>query len=90
MSKKVIEIMKKRMTLEERKLFVKNCEEAGGVDWWRKLDGIVLHPNHEGLFYAPNSFRWYASLEGMEYWTTIFSRFKRLELQEKINLSEFV
>lgn len=90
MSKKVIEIMKMRMTLEERKLFVKNCEKSNGVDWWKKLDGKVLSANDQGLFYAPNSFRWSSSKEGMKYWGLIRFRFTNRELQAKINLNEFI
>jgi hypothetical protein len=82
MSKKAIEILKKRMTLKERKEFVRECERQNGKDWWKKLHGIKLL----ALFMPDNSFIWRESEKGGAYWIEIYNRFALEELDIIIDL----
>jgi hypothetical protein len=85
MSNKAIEILKSKMTLDERKEFVRECERQNGKDWWKKLHGIKLL----ALFMSDNSFIWRESKKGGAYWLEIYNRFALEELNTAINLNEF-
>lgn len=88
MSKQVISTLKKRMTLEERKRFVLNCEIKNGVDWWKKLHNLPLMGESEYLMHSDITFLWGETKEGHEYWSEIFGRFTPEELSLTINLKE--
>jgi len=83
MSKKVIEVMKKRMSLEERKRFVKNCN-LENINWYKDLNNESLGT----LFFSWLSFNWADTEEGYEYWYKILKRFTTEELSLTINLKE--
>ena len=91
MSAKALEILKSKMSLEERRQFVANCNKQN-PDWEKKIDGRTLGVYYTGtgagLFSGTISFRWYLSKEGYNYWAVIYSRFTREELKTKINLNE--
>jgi hypothetical protein len=86
MSKKAIEILKSKMTLDERKEFVRECERQNGKDWYMGLDGFnIWH-----LFMVKsNSFSWEESEKGLNYWNKIRNRFTDEEESTVINLNEF-
>jgi len=89
MSAKALEILKAKMSLKERRQFVKNCKKDN-PSWEKKIDGKDLSTYYKGvgLFNSTISFRWYMSKEGYNYWSAIYLRFTKEELKTKINLSE--
>jgi hypothetical protein len=87
MSKKAIEILKSKMTLEERKLFVENCKEQNGLLCQNKMTPIALI-NILGMFNPGNSFSWVETKQGDAYWFEIYKRFTHEELSTPINFEE--
>lgn len=81
MSAKVIEIMKAKMSLEERQRFVANCLKRN-PDWEKVINGKELFE----IWFNENSFAWIDSKEGFMYWEGIYIRFTDEELKEKINV----
>ena len=83
---KAIDILKKRMTLEERRKFVANAQRQEGEDWWRMLnkssigEGITTHG-----FLSEKIMSWDHSLEGWDYWHEIAQRFSIEELNTIID-----
>ena len=89
MSAKALEILKSKMSLEERQRFVRNCNEQN-PDWEKKINGRILdiYYNGIGLFSGTISFGWVNSNEGYYYWASIYMRFTISELRTEINLNE--
>ena len=89
MSAKALEILKSKMSLKERRQFVRNCKKQN-PGWEKKIDGknLSTYCDGIGLFSATISFSWYMSKEGRDYWQNIYRRFTREELRAKINLNE--
>lgn len=77
MSKVIISVMKKKMSLEERKQFIHNIEtEYGTIEvWLEKINGKRLIDMFD-CFY---SFTWHKH-EGFQYWEKIYKRFNLSEL----------
>ena len=94
MSAKALEILKSKMSLKERRQFVRNCNKFN-PDWEKNIDGIGLGMYVfdkglplDGLFLGVKSFDWYLSKEGISYWKAIYKRFTGEELRTIINLNE--
>jgi hypothetical protein len=86
MSKKAVEILRSKMTLEERKEFIDECVRYNGENWWKSIDKESI----SDLFAWPkNSFIWYSSRNGHSHWTQIYNRFTEEELVTIIYLNEF-
>ena len=89
MSAKALEILKSKMSLKERRQFVRNCKKLN-PDWEKNIDGKKLSTYDDGLglFSATISFSWYMSKEGCDYWAAIYYRFTGEELRTEINLNQ--
>jgi hypothetical protein len=87
MSAKALEILKAKMSLEERQQFVANCNKQN-PEWEKNIDGKMLGTGGIGLFHSTVSFRLLSSKEGFEYWQSIYLRFTDEELSTRINLKE--
>jgi hypothetical protein len=87
MSKKAIQILKSKMTLKERKLFVENCKEQGGLIMQDKMDNRYAN-NLKSLFCLKNSFAWSNTKDGYKYWVSIYDRFTFEEFQTTIDFNE--
>lgn len=83
MSKQALEILKSKMTLEERKKFVENCVKQNGEEWWKSFDGRSIGQ----VFNCINfSFSWSSSNQGNNYWLQIYNRFTDEEKSTIIQL----
>ena len=80
MSAKALEILKSKMSLKERRQFVRNCNKQN-PGWEKKIDGknLSTYDYGLGLFSGTISFRWCSSKEGYNYWKKIYRRFTREE-----------
>ena len=89
MSAKALEILKSKMSLKERRQFVRNCKKQN-PGWEKNIDGreLSLYSELRGLFNSTISFNWMISNEGLDYWRSIYDRFTPEERKTKINLSE--
>jgi hypothetical protein len=87
MSKKAIEILKSKMTKEERQLFVDNCRESKGLIMQDKMDSDYKK-NIRQLSYPENTFLWDKTEQGYHFWLNIFKRFTDEELNTPINFDE--
>jgi len=86
MSKKAVEILRSRMTLEERKEFIDECVRYNGENWWKSIDEEDIGD----LFnYPKNSFIWSSAKNSTNYWREIYNRFTEEELGTIIYLNEF-
>lgn len=84
MSKEVIRVMKKRMTLEERKRLCEICTSSYNLKAFKFVINTKMRLNDllDGVFY------WGGTSEGYGYWNKIKNRFTPEELSLTINLKE--
>jgi hypothetical protein len=86
MSNKAIEILKSKMSLEERQEFVNESTLRHGEKFYQEFDGRNLYHIFQ---YRWLTFDWDKTKKGRDYWESIFNRFTYEELNIEIKLKEF-